>query len=145
MQSKFHKKFMRILKENPDLSDPDLGNDAMVNSLDDGTDPLDFDVDMESSDEFDEVGDAINRRNQQDIDMLDTWINQTDQFLSFLNSDDPSSMQSKLSKAVPDTIMDKVKQSQQTKISRVASDLASLHQSMLGFKAMSNNSSLKNV
>jgi len=136
---------MRILKENPDLSDPDLGNDAMVNSLDDGTDPLDFDVDMESSDEFDEVGDAINRRNQQDIDMLDTWINQTDQFLSFLNSDDPSSMQSKLSKAVPDTIMDKVKQSQQTKISRVASDLASLHQSMLGFKAMSNNSSLKNV
>jgi hypothetical protein len=137
---KFKNQFLKLLRENPELE-----RQAMEASLDDGISGDDFDLDMDDVGEFDEVGDAINRRNQQEVATLDGWISQIDQFLKTLNSDDPSSMQSKLAKAVPDTIMDKVKQSQQTKISRVASDLASLHQSFLGFKAMSSNPSLKNV
>jgi hypothetical protein len=138
--SKFKKKFLKILKENPELE-----QSAMEASLDTDTDPSEFDVDMEPTGEVDEVGAAISRRNQQEVSTIDGWIAQTDQFLQFLNSDDPSSMQSTLANATPDTILDKVKQSQQTKISRVASDLASLHQSLLGFKAMSGDVSLRGV
>jgi hypothetical protein len=137
---KFKNQFLKILKENPELE-----RAAMEASLDDGVSGEDFDLDMDATGEFDEVGDAINRRNQQEVATLDGWISQIDQFLKTLNSDDPSSIQSKLANAVPDTILDKVKQSQQTKIARVASDLASLHQGLLGFKAMSGNSQLKNV
>jgi hypothetical protein len=117
----------------------------MEASLDDGVSGEDYDLDMDTSGEFDEVGDAINRRNQQEVQTLDSWISQIDQFLTYLNSDDPKSMQSTLANAVPDTILDKVKQSQQTKIARVASDLASLHQSLLGFKAQSSSPSLRGV
>jgi len=137
---KFKNQFLKILKENPELE-----RAAMEASLDDGVSGEDFDLDMDATGEFDEVGDAINRRNQQEVATLDGWISQIDQFLKTLNSDDPSSMQSKLANATPDTILDKVKQSQQTKIARVASDLASLHQGLLGFKAMSGNSALRNV
>jgi hypothetical protein len=137
---KFKNQFLKLLRENPELE-----RQAMEASLDDGVSGEDFDLDMDASGEFDEVGDAINRRNQQEVATLDGWISQIDQFLKTLNSDDPSSMQSKLANATPDTILDKVKQSQQTKIARVASDLASLHQGLLGFKAMSNSPSLKNV
>ena len=137
---KFKNQFLKLLRENPELE-----RQAMEASLDDGVSGEDFDLDMEETGEFDEVGDAINRRNQQEVQTLDSWISQIDQFLTYLNSDDPNSMQSKLANATPDTILDKVKQSQQTKIARVASDLASLHQGLLGFKAMSGNSSLKNV
>lgn len=137
---KFKNQFLKLLRENPELE-----RQAMEASLDDGVSGEDFDLDMDASGEFDEVGDAINRRNQQDNQTLDGWIEQIGSFLKSLNSDDPASMQSKLAKATPDTILDKVKQSQQTKIARVASDLASLHQGLLGFKAMSNAPSLKNV
>jgi septation ring formation regulator EzrA len=142
MSDKFRAKFLKIINEDLDFT---KDQDALESSLDDGTDPLDFDVDMEPSGEFDEVGDAINRRNQQEVQTLDSWIDQIDQFLHTLNSDAPDSMQSKLANATPDTILDKVKQSQQTKISRVASDLASLHQGLLGFKAMSGSPSLRGV
>jgi hypothetical protein len=129
---KFKNQFLKLLRENPELE-----RQAMEASLDDGVSGEDFDLDMDDTGEFDEVGDAINRRNQQEVQTLDSWISQIDQFLTYLNSDDPKSMQSTLANATPDTILDKVKQSQQTKIARVASDLASLHQSLLGFKAQS--------
>lgn len=140
MHNKFHAKFKKILNENPELE-----RDAMIDSLDDGTDIDDFDMDMEPSTEGDEVADAISRQQQQQLNELQGWIDQIDGFLTFMNGDDPSSIQSKLAKAVPDTIMDKVKTSQQSKISRIASDLASFHQALLGFKAMSNSPHLKNV
>jgi hypothetical protein len=137
---KYKKQFLKLLRESPELE-----RQAMEASLDDGVSGEDFDLDMKDTGEFDEVGDAINRRNQQEVATLEGWISQIDQFLKTLNSDEPSSMQSKLANATPDTILDKVKQSQQTKIARVASDLASLHQSLLGFKAMSGNVQLRGV
>lgn len=133
-------KFKKVLKENPELEE-----DAMLDSLDDGTDLGEYDVDMSPPEGGDEVADAISRQQQQQLNELQGWIDQIDGFLSFLNSDSPESIQSKLAKAVPDTIMDKVKSSQQTKISRIASDLASFHQALLGFKAMSGNAHLRNV
>lgn len=141
----FEKRFIKVLTE---AEGPSLERSAMEASLDSGTDPTDFDVDMESPDmgpEGDEVADAMSRRNQQIVAELQTWIDKVEEFLSFLNSEDPNSIQSRLAAAVPDTVMDKMKQSQQTKISRVASDLASLHQNFLGFMAQTSNSRFKYV
>ena len=145
--SKFAKNFVKVLKEQ-DL-DRDLERDAMESSLDDGIDPSEFDTNMDVSpaeaQATDEVADAMSRRNQQIINELQGWIDHIEEFLSFLNSEDPQSVQSRLAAAEPDTVMDKMKQSQQTKISRVASDLASLHQNFLGFMAQTSNARYKYV
>jgi methyl-accepting chemotaxis protein len=142
MKNKFQNKFRKILRENPELE-----VSAMQDTLDDGTDISEFDVDSDvdvSSGEND-VADALSRQQQQMLGQLQGWIDQVEQFLEYLNGDNPESIQSKLANAIPDTIMDKVKTSQQSKISRVASDLASFHQSLLGFKAQSGNASLRGV
>lgn len=145
--SKFARNFVKVLRE-ADL-DRDLEREAMEGSLDDGVDPSEFDTDLEISPEeaqvTDEVADAMSRRNQQIIDELQGWITKTEEFLNFLNSEDPNSVQSRLAAAEPDTVMDKMKQSQQTKISRVASDLASLHQNFLGYMAQTSNARFKYV
>lgn len=138
-------KFLQVLREGKQ----DLERQAMEAALDDTTDPTDFDVDLEISPQeqqsTDEVADAMSRRNQQIIAELQGWIDEIETFLNFLNSEDPNSVQSRLAAAEPDTVMDKMKQSQQTKISRVASDLASLHQNFLGFMAQTSNSRFKYV
>lgn len=141
--SKFANTFLKVLKED------DLERGAMEDSLDDGIDPNEFDVNLEVSPEeqqsTDEVADAMSRRNQQIIQELQSWIDEVEGFLRFLNSEEPNSVQSRLAAAEPDTVMDKMKQSQQTKISRVASDLASLHQNFLGFMAQTQNTRFKYV
>jgi len=146
--SKFARNFMTVLRE---ADSSDLERKAMEGSLDDGTNPEDFDVDMtpDTNGVVDQtskqVADAMSQKNQQTIDELQSWINEIETFLSFLNSEDPNSIQSRLAAAEPDTVMDKMKQSQQTKISRVASDLASLHQNFLGFMAQTSNARYKYV
>ena len=147
--SKFSKNFMTFLREADDTRD--LERQAMENSLDDGTNPEDFDVDMTPNvnSEVDQISkraaDAMSQKNQQMIDELQSWISKTEEFLAFLNSEDPNSIQSRLAAAEPDTVMDKMKQSQQTKISRVAADLAMLHQNFLGFMSQTSNSRYKYI
>ena len=146
--TKFKKNFILALRES-DASDMERA--AMESSLDDGTNPADFELDMapDTNGEVDQtskqVADAMSQKNQQTIDELQSWITEIEGFLSFLNSEDPTSIQSRLAAAEPDTVMDKMKQSQQTKISRVAADLASLHQNFLGFMAQTANSRYKYV
>lgn len=148
--NKFAKNFMTVLKEADGIGDPDLERDAMENSLDDGTDASEYDTDLtpapSSPDDVNsQIDDALSQRNQQIISELQTWITEIEKFLNFLNSEDPKSVQSRLSNATPDTIMDKMKQSQQTKISRVAADIAALHQNFLGFMAQTPNPKFKFV
>jgi hypothetical protein len=137
--SKFERNFRKVIKEADDLEQR-----AFEASLDDGTDPTDFEVNADQpstpiSPADKAVHDAMSKRNQEIVNELQGWITEIETFLAFLNSEDPSSIQSRLAGAEPDTVMDKMKQSQQTKISRVASDLASLHQNFLGFMAQTSN------
>lgn len=141
--------FLRYLKEaslEEDLG-PEMERGAMENSLDDdvSADEFDTDLSMEPSDADAAVADAMSERNRQMTAELEKWIQNIEEFLAFLNGEEPNSVQSRLSGAEPDTIMDKMKQSQQTKISRVASDLAALHQNFLGFKAQASNPKYKYV
>ncbi len=139
-------RFKKILLE-ADEDELGLERDAMEASLDDGTDPTAFDSsagnDMDATQS--ELADILSKRNQQIVGELQTWIDSIDQFLKVLNSEEPNSIQSRLANAEPDTVFDKMKQSQQTKISRVASDLAALHQGFLGFMAQTKNAKYKYV
>lgn len=148
--SLFAKNFMTVLREADDTAE--LERKAMISTLDDGTNPDDFDVDVDppsvngSVDKVSrQAAEAMSQKNQQMIDELQGWIDDIENFLARLNSEDPNSIQSRLAAAEPDTVMDKMKQSQQTKISRVASDLASLHQNFLGFMAQTSNARYRYV
>lgn len=146
----FESKFRKILKEEDDNLedlglDPEMERDEMEKSLDDDVSGDDFDLDMEPTGETDEIADAFSRQTQEIIDKIDRWENQTKEFLEFLNGENPDSIQSQLASAPADTIMDKMKQSQQSKVARIASDLASFQQSLLGFKSQATNTEYKGV
>ena len=67
-----------------------------------------------------------------------------DKFLHYLNGED-NSIQSALSQAEADTIFDRMKQSEQRKIARVATELASLAESFRGYLAQTDNPTFKHV
>ena len=144
----FRKRFaMELLKE----ADVDLERDAMESQLDQETDPTDFDIEDAPTDDpnFEDpavaVANAQADMEHQMNEQLREWIDRTTDFLEFLNSEGPDSIQSILATAEAETIMDKVKQSQQTKIARCAAELAAFRESLLGFVAQSGNAHLKYV
>ena len=138
-------RFKKVLLEADEDMNTGLERDAMEASLDDGTDPSAFDPSNDMDSTQNELVDILSRRNQQIVGDLQSWIDSIDNFLKVLNSEDPASIQSRLANAEPDTVFDKMKQSQQTKISRVASDLSALHQGFLGFMAQTKNAKYKYV
>lgn len=144
MDNLYAKRFKKILNEADE--DMNVERDAMEASVDDGVDPTSYDTNVDSVDAAQsQLADVISRKNQEIVGELQTWINEIESFLKVLNSEDPNSIQSRLAGAEPDTVFDKMKQSQQTKISRVASDLAALHQGFLGFMAQTKNAKYKYV
>jgi HSP90 family molecular chaperone len=143
--ARFENKFFKVLKEQ------DEEREAMEATLDAETDAGEFDVDVEVDETVVEddpnvkAAIAVEERNEAMRITLQGWISQLDQFLEFLNSESPDSIQSALANAEPDTIFDRMKDSEQRKIARVASDLASLTQSFKGYIAQSANPQFKYV
>ena len=143
--ARFQNKFFKVLKEQ------DEEREAMEATLDAETDAGEFDVDVEVDETVAEddpnvkAAIAVEERNEAMRITLQGWISQLDQFLEFLNSESPDSIQSALANAEPDTIFDRMKDSEQRKIARVESDLASLTQSFKGYIAQSANPQFKYV
>ena len=143
--ARFENKFFKVLKEQ------DREREAFEGSLEGGTDAGEFDVDVEVDETVVEddpnvkAAIAVEERNEAMRVTLQGWIGELDQFLDFLNSENPESIQSALASAEPDTIFDRMKDSEQRKIARVASDLASLTQSFKGYIAQSANPQFKYV
>ena len=143
--ARFENRFFKVLTEQ------DNEREAMEATLDADTDAGEFDVDVEVDETV--VGDdpnvaaaiAVEERNEAMRITLQGWIEEMKNFLTFLNSQDPASIQSALSNAEPDTIFDRMKDSEQRKIARVASDLASLEQGFEGYLAQSANPQFKYV
>jgi hypothetical protein len=76
---------------------------------------------------------------------LEEWVATCDEFLDFLNGTGPNSIQTTLANAEPDTIFDRMKQSEQRKIARVATELAALTESFRGYISQTENPSFKYV
>jgi len=126
----------------------DEDRDAMEASLDDGTSAEDFDTQMPDPAEAD---DAAMRAAQATSDLamqmqqeLEGWVSEMDAFLHKLNGQD-GSIQSVLSNSEADTIFDRMKQSEQRKITRVATELASLTESFRGYLAQTDNPQFRGV
>lgn len=139
--NRFENRFFKVLREQDDMD-----REAMEASLDQGTDPAAFDVTVEPAGDTggDDVAVAMAKRNVAMVNELKTWIASIEGFLEQLNGTEDS-IQTRLSKAEPDTLFDKMKQSEQRKIARVATEIASLNESFKGFLATSHNASLRGV
>lgn len=147
--SKFENRFKLMIEK--DISDDEL---AMAETLDPDTEMSEFDIEPtpDPSEETGIDGDLTQRVAQANADharamteSITNWIGDFEGFLQLLNGTDPDSIQSKLASAEPDTILDKMKQSEQRKIARVATELAALTESFKGYLAQTTNSSLKYV
>lgn len=144
--NKFEKKFFKVLAEQ-DKSEMERA--AMEATLDKDTDAAEFDVDTQPSEGADDlVAQAAKIKSAQAQamqDQLQSWVVKCDEFLEFLNGTNGESIQTKLANAEPDTIFDRMKQSEQRKIARVATELAALTESFRGYVAQTENPAFKYV
>ena len=129
MANKFHSKFLRTLQEAPELDiDPDLERGAAEMSLDDDVAMDDYGVDMEvDPSTVDKIGDATAQQNEQMVGIIDKWNSNIDEFVVYLNGDQPQSILNVLATANPESMLGNLK-NQQVKIGRIAADLAALQQ-----------------
>ena len=140
--SKFENRFFKV------LSEQDEDRAAMLSTLDKDTNPEDFDTDTatptNANDPNSAVSRALSEREAAMVSQVREWVASMEEFLENLNGTE-NSIQTALANAEADTLLDKMKQSEQRKIARVATELAALAESFKGFLAQSNNSSLKYV
>lgn len=142
--TKFENRFYKTLKE---ATDEEKAFDA---ELEDDTDSEDFDVDLEVDETTVEEDPAVQAAKAQSAaaeqmrSELTGWISEMDKFLNYLNGE-TNSIQTALAQAESDTIFDRMKQSEQRKIARVATELASLAESFRGYLAQTDNPSFKHV
>lgn len=142
--TKFENRFFKYILEQDDE------RAAMEASLDQDTDPADFDgsANADNSENAELSRQAAQIKSQQAALMeskLQEWITKCDEFLVFLNGTEEHSIQRVLSQAESDTIFDRMKQSEQRKISRVATELAALNESFRGYMAQADNPQFRYV
>jgi hypothetical protein len=140
--SKFENRFFKVLNEQ------DEDRAAMLATLDKDTNPEDFNTEVDTPTDINDPNSAVSRalseREAAMVSQVREWVVSMEEFLENLNGTE-NSIQTALANAEADTLLDKMKQSEQRKIARVATELAALAESFKGFLAQSNNSSLKYV
>ncbi len=146
---KFGNRFTKVLKE--DAED----QAAFEAALEDDTSAEQFDVETEAdpeaaaeiaeTDPSVKAAEAQGEINARMVETLKGWITSGDEFLAKLNdASNPDSIAHALGNAEPDTLFDKMS-SEQRRVSKVATDLAALNETMRGYLAQSGDSNLKGV
>jgi hypothetical protein len=133
--SNYGNRFKRVLieQDETELSD----QDAMMQTLDKGTSPEDFDVDAPPAGA--EAVPTMSAVQKKMYEQLKGWIDRIDEFSTYLNGTGPDSIQSKLNSAEPDTLFDKISTAETKKIARVAVELTSLNEMLKGYLATAND------
>jgi hypothetical protein len=145
MENLYRTTFLKVLTEEPEMEDqaPELSDaDAFKGQLDKGTDESDFDVDAQA---VNDAQVATNRIEANMVSELKGWILKLEDFGEFLNGVENGSIQSKLSKAVPDTLFDKMRVAETKKIARVAMEIKSLNEMLKGYLASAKDPKYKFV
>lgn len=144
--TKFEKRFMNLL-----INEADEEKQAFEASLDDDVSADEYDVNMEQDPASSDVNDAARQAAASHAELaaqmkaqLEGWVQELDTFLHRLNGE-TESIQSVLANAEPDTIFDRMKQSEQRKIARVATELAALAESFRGYISQAGNPQFKHV
>ena len=133
--SNYGNRFKRVLVEQDDTEITD--KDAMVQTLDKGTSPEDFDVNAPPAGV--EAVPTMGAVQKKMYEQLKGWIDRIDEFSTYLNGTGPESIQSKLNAAEPDTLFDKISTAETKKIARVAVELTSLNEMLKGYLATAND------
>jgi len=131
MTNKFKSKFLKLLKEAPELDfDPTMERDAAESSMD-GIDDVgidDYDVDMEPDpNAINNADDPLARQNQEMGSLLDKWSTNIDEFTKYINGEQSTSIQMTLKNANPQSVLGKL-QKHQERIAKIAADLAALRE-----------------
>lgn len=131
--STFARRFGIILEADADtqVQAPASDKEAMAQSLDTAK-PEDFEVQGGRE----QIQD---HRKTEQVQKLKEWISQIDQFIKFLNSTEPSSMQVQLHTAACDSIFEDIARSEKKKIARLAAELSSLSESLKGYLISAND------
>ena len=143
---KFERRFLKSLNEQTEEE-----RVAFEAELDDDTNAEDFDVNVEvdetavEEDPNVKAAQAVSERNAAMRSTLEGWVGEIETFLEYLNGSSPESIQTLLANAEPDTIVDRMKASEQRKIARVATELAALNESFKGYLAQTGNAQFKYV
>ena len=145
----FGNRFAKVLKEDAEEQaafEAELEADTPAEEFD-----VEVEADPEAAAEIAETDPAVKAAeaqgeiNAQQVETLQGWIAAGDEFLTKLNdASDPNSIAYALGNADADTLFDKMK-GEQRRVSKVATDLAALNETMRGFLAQSSNPSLKGV
>jgi hypothetical protein len=145
IMTKFENRFFKVLSEADEFT-PD--EEAFTASLDDGTDPDEFNASAPDINDVDDTAmaaaEASTAHQAEMTRQLEGWVSEMDNFLHKLNGQD-GSIQSTLATSEADTIFDRMKQSEQRKITRVATELASLAESFRGYLSQTSNPAYKHV
>jgi len=147
--TKFGNRFAKVLKEN------DEEKEAFDLSLDDETGAEEFDIDTvadpEAAAEVAEGDPSVRAATAHSeiaaamVATLNGWIADGDAFLIKLNdSTNPDSVSYALGNAEADTLFDKMK-GEQRRVTKVATDLAALNETMRGYLAQAQNPALRGV
>lgn len=131
--SNYGNRFKKVLIEKDDeLTD----QDAMLQTLDKGTDPTMLDINVPPAEPGVPTMGAVQKKM---YDELKSWVNELDKFAEYLNGTIPGSVQSRLNSAEPDTLFDKIATAETKKIARVSVEIASLSQMLKGYLASAND------
>ncbi len=135
--SNYGNRFKKVLVEkDEEITD----QEAMVQTLDKGTDPAMLDVEAPIVEPGVPTMGAVQKKM---YDELKTWVTELDRVAEYLNGTQPGSMQSRLNSAEPDTLFDKIATAETKKIARVSVEIASLSQMLKGYLASANDPKYK--
>ena len=129
MSNLFTKAFLNVLNEEelPAVANDAAGmsdEDAMASTLDDGSSVQDFDIQSGSR----EASIAAAKAHAAMTDMLSTWLSKINEFITFLNGEQESSVLNILAKADDKSLFGSIKSSESKKIALACKALAELEQ-----------------
>ena len=152
IQNKFKKRFVTLLEA--DMKNEISDEQAMAETLDKNSTPADFDAEtpdqLQSSEDqalqaSQDLMNVVGTQNQIMFEKIKEWIDKIQGFVDFLNGTSDNSIQSNLTKAIPETIFDKIKTAESKKIARAAVDLATLAEIFKGYLSQTQNSRLRGI
>jgi len=152
IQNKFKKRFVTLLEA--DMKNEISDEQAMAETLDKNSTPADFDAEtpdqLQTSEDqaiqaSQDLMNVVGNQNQIMFNKIKEWIDKIQGFVDFLNGTSDNSIQSNLTKAIPETIFDKIKTAESKKIARAAVDLATLAEIFKGYLSQTQNSRLRGI
>lgn len=128
-QNLFSKRF-NVLLEQEAVDAPDVDAQAAAADLDPNTSPDAYN-DVEAN--TDPVANAKSVENVGQLQSLQSWIQEVDQFSEYMNGLSTESMQSQLNNSACDTLFADIARSETKKIGRIAQDLRALSESLKAY------------